>query len=179
MKVIIFIILTFISSNLSAQNIETYYFDVAQELGHCYEKLTTIEGDSGYYYPLCSDSAVRVFFLEPNYYCVYNENVGWCGSCGCHLDVYRLCDNEYKELGIFSCVSVEMQQPVKNYILISNLQKTSTCWASYKAKYNMKNDWLNLLEIVDYDHKYFGSKSEMHFHMNTCMYVDSLWLFKE
>ena len=79
MKIIIFIILTFISSNLSAQNIETYYFDVAQELGHCYERLTAIEGDSGYYYPLCSDSVVRVFFLEPNYYCIYNENAGWCG----------------------------------------------------------------------------------------------------
>ena len=62
MKIIIFIILSFISSNLSAQNIETYYFDVAQELGHCYERLTAIEGDSGYYYPLCSDSVVRVFF---------------------------------------------------------------------------------------------------------------------
>ena len=118
-------------------------------------------------------------FLEPNYYCVYNENAGWCGSCGCHLDVYRLSDNEYKELGIFSCVEVDIQQPVKNYILISNLQKTSTCWTSYKGKYNMKNDWLNLLEIVDYDHKYFGSKSDIHSHMDTCMYVDSLWLLKE
>ena len=64
MKIIIFIILTFISSNLSAQNIETYYFDVAQELGHCYERLTAIEGDSGYYYPLCSDSVVRVFWNQ-------------------------------------------------------------------------------------------------------------------
>ena len=88
-------------------------------------------------------------------------------------------DNEYKELGMCACIGVDMKQPIKNYILISDLQKTSTCWTSYKGKYNMQNDWLNLLEIVDYDHKYFGSKSDFHSHMDTCIYVDSLWLFKE
>ena len=35
----------------------------------------------------------------------------------------------------------------------------------------MKNDWLNLLEIVDYDHKYFGSKSDIHSHMDTCILI--------
>ena len=43
----------------------------------------------------------------------------------------------------------------------------------------MKNDWLNLLEIVDYNHRCFGSESDINLHMDTCMYIDSLWLLKE
>ena len=48
-----------------------------------------------------------------------------------------------------------------------------------KGKYNIKNDWLNLLEIVHYDHKLQGLESDYDVHMDTCMYVDSLWQFRE
>ena len=167
------------NSNNYKKTQNSYNLDIAKELGLCYDDKYLIQGGGDLYYPLCSDSSVRVFFLEPNYYCVYTDDIGWCGSCGCHLDIYRLEDNEYKELGICACIGVDMQQPIKNYILISDDHKTSSCWTYYKGKYNIKNEWLNLLEIVNYDHKYFGSKSDIHSHMDTCMYVDSLWLLKE
>tara|TARA_B100001287_G_C22571962_1_gene476707 strand:+ start:414 stop:962 length:549 start_codon:yes stop_codon:yes gene_type:complete len=175
---IIFLILTSFSSKISAQHGDSYNFDIARELGHCYDTLTPIKGDPDFYYPLCSDSSVRVFFLEPNYYCVYTDALGWCGSCGCHLDIYKFEDSIYKDLGIYYCINLDMKQPINNYILISDLHKTSSCWTSYKGKYNIKNDWLNLFEIVDYNHEYFGSKSDFPIHNDTCKYVDSLWLFK-
>ena len=179
MRIRILLIVTLFSSNMLAQNVDTYYFDIARELGHCYDTLTPIEGDPDYYYPLCSDSSVIVFFLEPNYYCVYTDAIGWCGSCGCHLDIYKLEGDEYKDLGMCFCIGLDIQQPINNYILISDVHKTSSCWSSYIGKYNIKNDWLNLFEIVNYDHKFFGSKSDLPSHMDNCMYVDSLWLFKE
>lgn len=179
MRIRILLIVTLFSSNMLAQNVDAYYFDIARELGHCYDTLTPIEGDPDYYYPLCSDSSVRVFFLEPNYYCIYTDAIGWCGSCGCHLDIYKLEGDEYKDLGMCFCIGLDIQQPINNYILISDVHKTSSCWSSYIGKYNIKNDWLNLFEIVNYDHKFFGSKSDLPSHMDNCMYVDSLWLFKE
>ena len=75
MKKLIYFVLLFPLITYS-QNRDIYNLDIARELGFCYDKLTPIEGDPEYNYPLCSDSAVRVFFLEPDYYCVYNEAIG-------------------------------------------------------------------------------------------------------
>lgn len=159
-------------------DLDTFNLNIARELGHCYDELIPFDDDPESFYPICSTD-VRVFFLKPNYYCVYTYHGGWCGSCGCHLDIYKMKDNEYEKLGICGCIVVDIQQPVKDYILISDTYKTSYCWTSYTGKYNIKNDWLNLLEIVHYDHKLQGLESDYDVHMDTCMYVDSLWKFRE
>ena len=60
-----------------SQKSDKFNLDIARELGHCYDKLTPIPDDADGHNPLCSDSSVRVFFLEPDYYCVYNEALGY------------------------------------------------------------------------------------------------------
>ena len=71
-----------------SQNIDKYNLDIARELGECYDKVV-VDKETEISYPLCSDSTVRVFFLEPNYYAVYNESLGWCGSAGCSVSFYK------------------------------------------------------------------------------------------
>ena len=71
-----------------SQNIDKYNLDIARELGECYDKVV-VDKETEISYPLCSDSTVRVFFLEPNYYCVYNESPRWCGSAGCTINFYK------------------------------------------------------------------------------------------
>jgi len=67
---IILICLPFI---VFSQKIDKFNLDIARELGYCYDKLTPVSDDVDRHSPLCSDSSVRVFFLEPDYYCVYNQ----------------------------------------------------------------------------------------------------------
>ena len=178
MKKLLYFLLLFPIITYS-QNRDVFNLDIARELGVCFDELTPIEDDPEYYYPLCSDSGVRVFYLEPNYYCVYTDAIGYCGSCGCQMDLYRKDNDIYKDIGSIFCIGVDINQPLNDYIIIYDLHKTSYCWTSYSGKYNMKNDWLNLLEVVDYDHKFHGLESDVELHMDTCMYVNLLWLFND
>ena len=74
----------------NAQEIQnSYNLDAARELGLCYDDKKLMPGGGDIYYPLCSDSSVRVFFLEPNYYVTYVDDMLSCGSCGCHMKLFK------------------------------------------------------------------------------------------
>lgn len=165
-----------------SQNRE-YNFDIARELGVCFDELTPIEDDPEYYYPLCSDSTVRVFFLEPNYYCVYSEAIGWCGSCGCHMDLFRKDNNKYQDIGGLYCIGVDIDQRNSNYIIMSDLLKKKYCWPWYKAKIYVKDDKFHIKEIIFYDHNVsefqLDTELDRKMHSDTCRYVDSLWILKD
>ena len=149
--------------------------DIARELGACYDELTPIEGDPEYYYPLCSDSAVRVFFLEPDYYCVYNDAIGWCGSCGCHMDLYKRENDKYIDKGSIWCIGVDLNQPIEDYIIIRDQIKKSHCWPYFSGKLGLINDTIQLYEIISYDHAIFRDEE----HPLDCEYNDSLLILKE
>ena len=174
MKKLIYFVLLFPLITYS-QNRDIYNLEIARELGECYDKLTPIEDDPEYNYPLCSDSAVRVFFLEPDYYCVYNEAIGWCGSCGCHMGLYKRDNDKYIYKGTIWCIGVDMDQPIEDYIIIKDQIKKSHCWPYFSGKLALINDTIQLLEIISYDHAIFRDED----HPLDCEYNDSLFILKE
>ena len=157
------------------QNLDPYHLDIARELNYCYDKLTSIEGDPEYDYPLCSDSAVRVFFLEPDYYCVYNEALGWCGSCGCSMRIYKRDNHKYIKKGQIGCIGVDIDQPIADYIIIKDQIKKLHCWPGFSGKLGLINDTIRLYEIMSYNHNIIRDKE----HSSDCFYNDSLWILKE
>ena len=174
MKKLIYFVLLFPLITYS-QNSDIYNLDIARELGECYDKLAPIEGDPEYNYPLCSDSTVRVFFLEPDYYCVYNEAIGWCGSCGCHMGLYKRDNDKYIDKGSIWCIGVDLNQPIEDYIIIRDQIKKSHCWPYFSGKLGLINDTIQLYEIISYDHAIFRSED----HPLDCEYNDSLLILKE
>jgi hypothetical protein len=174
MKKLIYFVLLFPMITYS-QNRDIYNLDIARELGFCYDKLTPIEGDPEYNYPLCSDSAVRVFFLEPDYYCVYNDAIGWCGSCGCHMDLYKRENDKYIDKGSIWCIGVDLNQPIEDYIIIRDQIKKSHCWPYFSGKLGLINDTIQLYEIISYDHAIFRDED----HPLDCEYNDSLLILKQ
>ena len=171
------LILLFIPFIGFSQNSDKFNFDIAKELGVCYDELTPIEDDPEYFHPLCSDSTVRVFFLEPNYYCVYNESPGWCGSGGCAIDFYKKENNKFINIpSIVWIGNIDINQEVRDYVIFSDTYKKSWCWSSYTAKIKVKNDQVYFEEIMDYEHVIFDMYKDLH--EEECRYSDSLWLLR-
>lgn len=174
-SIILLLILLCLSFIGTTQNRDIYNLDVARELGKCYDELTPIEHDPEYNYPLCSDSTVRVFFLEPNYYCVYNESSGWCGSAGCAVDFFKKENNQYVQIPASVWIGdIDIHQEVKDYVVYSYTYKRSWCWSVYSSKIKIKNDKVYFDEITNYHH-FFNDKG---FHKVDCEYSDSLWLLE-
>ena len=174
MKKLIYFVLLFPLITYS-QNSDIYNLDIARELGECYDKLAPIEGDPEYNYPLCSDSTVRVFFLEPDYYCVYNEAIGWCGSCGCSMEIYKRDNHKYINKGQICCIGVDIDQPLADYIIIKDQIKKLHCWPGFSGKLRLINDTIQLYEIISYNHNIIRNKE----HYFDCEYNDSLWILNE
>ena len=158
---------------------DLYNLDIARELGKCYDELTPIENDPEYNYPLCSDSTVRVFFLEPNYYCVYNESSGWCGSGGCALSFYKKENNQYIQIpALVWQGDIDIHQEVKDYVVYSYTYKRSCCWSSYSANIKVKNDKVYFDEIIEYNHNVINDVLNKESHSDTCEYQDSSWVLE-
>ena len=169
---IILICLPFI---VFSQKIDKFNLDIARELGHCYDKLTPISDDADGHSPLCSDSSVRVFFLEPDYYCVYNEARGWCGSCGCSMNIYKRDNHKYINKGQICCIGVDINQPLADYIIIKDQIKKLHCCPGFSGKLRLINDTIRLYEIISYNHNIIRDED----HPLDCEYNDSLWIQKE
>ena len=135
-----------------SQNSDKYNLDIARELGYCYDKPVLVP-ETEYFYPLCSDSTVRVFFLEPNYYVVYNESLGWCGSGGCSVDFYKRENNKYINIPSSTLLgSVDINQDINDYVVFSDVVKRDLCWTNYTVKIKVKNDIVYFDEVVKYEH---------------------------
>ena len=159
----------------TTQNRDKFNLDIARELGICYDELTPIEDDPEYHYPLCSDSTVRVFFLEPNYYLSYIASGGWCGSAGCAVDFYKKENNQYIQIPASVWIgNIDIHQEVKDYVVYNYTYKRSFCWSSYSAKIKVKNDKVYFDEIIEYKHLVNHKDS----HEAECEYSDSLWLLE-
>ena len=174
MKKLLYFLLLFPIITYS-QNRDMFNLDIARELGACFDELTPIEDDPEYYYPLCSDSGVRVFYLEPNYYCVYTDAIGYCGSCGCQIDLYRKDNDMYKDIGSIFCIGVDINQPLADYIIIKDQIKKMHCWPYFEGKIGLINDSLQLYEIISYTHYIIRDEE----HSLDCEFNDSLWILKE
>ena len=136
-----------------SQNIDKYNLDIARELGQCYDKSGPIPEVEGVFYPQCSDSTVRVFFLEPNYYVVYNESRGWCGSGGCSVHFYKRENNKYTEIPSSTLLGdVDITQEINDYVVFSDVLKRDLCWTNYTVKIKVKNDIVYFDEVVKYEH---------------------------
>ena len=117
-SLIILICLPFIGLS---QNSDKYNLDIARELGECYDKVV-VDKETEISYPLCSDSTVRVFFLEPNYYAVYNESLGWCGSAGCSVFFYKRENNKYVEIPSSVLIgAIDITQDINDYIVFTDI----------------------------------------------------------
>jgi hypothetical protein len=153
---------------------KTYNLSIAKELELCYDELIAIEDDPDYFYPLCSDSNVRVFFMEPYYYITYNKALGYCGSCGCSLDVFKKTNKGFIQVNAWSCCSIDIKQEVNDHIIIKDQYKKSNCWPSFEGRFNIVNDRFNLIEIIKYTHNPLNEE-----HSVTCIYNNTKWLLKE
>jgi len=155
----------------NAQEIQnSYNLDVAKELGLCYDDKKLMPGGGDFYYPLCSDSLVRVFFLEPNYYVSYVTTVGYCGSCGCHMQLFKKEENNYKLVDNWHCCGVDIKQTVTNYILVYDDEYGPGCRTVHTFKLKVRSDRFYIEEITDYEHKMSDD------HADFCYRGDSLWL---
>ena len=169
---LIFLVLPF---SIFSQNIDTTHISVARDLGYCFNRLKPKYPNPDSYYPLCY-SDVRVFHLKPNYYCIYDDALFSCGSCGCTLTIIRRKNDIYEEIGYISCISVDKNQPVNDFITIKDGFLASLCQVSYSGKYNINNVTLKLLEVVSYEHKFHGRESDYETHKNNCIYNNSSWI---
>ena len=115
-----FLIISCTSDKNSEEVKDPYNLDIARELEICFDEKVPIPDDPKYFYPLCSDSNVRVFFLEPNYYAVYSQSLGWCGSCGCHIDLFKKEEDKYTQVSGWACCGVDIKQPVEDYFIINS-----------------------------------------------------------
>ena len=159
------------------QSIDTYNLDIAKELGICYDTLTPISGDEEYFYPLCSDSTVRVFFLEPNYYVSYNESPGWCGSGGCSVNFYKKYKNKFIRIPSSTILgNVDINQDVNDYVVYSDVLKRDHCWTFYTVKIKVKNDIVYYDEIIKYEHKIHHDDTK--YHSENCESFDSSFLLR-
>tara|TARA_Y100000813_G_C24101692_1_gene323327 strand:+ start:89 stop:649 length:561 start_codon:yes stop_codon:yes gene_type:complete len=157
-------------SNNSQETQNSYNLDVARELGLCYDDKKIMPGGEDFYYPLCSDSSVRVFFLEPNYYVTYVNDIGSCGSCGCHMELFKKEENNYKSVDIWHCCSVDLKQTATDYILVNDGENGPGCWTAHTLKIKVRSDRFYIEEITDYYHKISDN------HADFCFREDSLWL---
>ena len=154
-----------------SQNIDKYNLDIARELGECYDKVV-VDKETEISYPLCSDSTVRVFFLEPNYYAVYNESLGWCGSAGCSVSFYKRENNKYVEIPSSVLIgAIDITQDINNYIVFSDLVKRDHCWTYYTVKIKMKNDVVYFEELVKYDHQILDKEHSIYCESNTTSFL--------
>jgi len=157
----------------NAQEIQnSYNLDVARELGLCYDDKKLMPGGGDFYYPLCSDSSVRVFFLEPNYYAVYNQSVGFCGSCGCHIDLFKKEDNNYISVDGWSCCGVDLRRDITDYILVHDDENGPGCFTAHTFKLKVRSDRFYIEEITHYEHNIRDP------HADFCYRGDSLWLIE-
>ena len=167
------IILFFFPLFSFSQSIDKYNLVIAKKLGVCYDTLTPITGDEKYFYPLCSDSTVRVFILKPNYYLVYNESPGWCGSGGCSLEFYKKENNKFIEIPSSTLLgNVDINQDINDYVVYSDVLKRDNCWTYYTVKTKIKNDIVYYDEIIKYEHKIHDD----HNHSENCESFDSSFL---
>jgi hypothetical protein len=170
---IIFLCIPFIGFS---QNSDKFNLDIARELGECYDSLTSIDGSFNFFYPLCSDSTVRVFFLEPNYYCVYNESPRWCGSAGCTINFYKKENNKYVRISDSGWLGdVDIHQEARDYVLFSDTYNKTLCSASYTAKIKVNNDTIYFAAITEYSHLIYDKDLHKEY---SCSHSDSLWLLR-
>jgi hypothetical protein len=152
------------------QNLDPYHLDIARELELCYDDKKLIPGGGDFYYPLRSDSLVRVFFLEPNYYVTYVQDVASCGSCGCHIELFKKEENNYKSVDHWHCCFVDLKQTVTDYILVYDDEYGPGCWTAHTFKLKVRSDRFYIEEITGYEHKMRDN------HADFCYRGDSLWL---
>tara|TARA_B100000767_G_C19584697_1_gene458827 strand:- start:18 stop:656 length:639 start_codon:yes stop_codon:yes gene_type:complete len=164
-------------STAISQSIDTTHLYVARDLGYCINKLKPLHLKSSFYHPQCYTD-VRVFHIKPDYFGIYINSAGHCGSCGCHLTIVKKKNDILVEVGMVSCIDVDMNQPLSNdFILINDGFMTSLCHISYRAKYSINDKSLKLLEVTKYEHRYHSSKkSEYDTHKNDCEYKNSSWM---
>jgi len=157
----------------NAQEIQnSYNLDVAKELGLCYDDKKLMPGGGDFYYLLCSDSSVRVFFLEPNYYVTYVTTPADCGSCGCSIELFKKQENNYKSVDSWGCCHVDIKQPATDYILVYDDENGPGCWTAHTFKLKVRSDRFYIEEITDYEHNMRDP------HADFCYRGDSLWLIE-
>ncbi len=155
----------------ASQNSDKYNLDIARELGYCYDKAVPIT-ETELFYPLCSDSTVRVFFLEPNYYIVYNESPGWCGSGGCSVDFYKRENNKYINIPSSTLLgSVDITQEINDHVVFSDVLKRDLCWTDYTVKIKVKNDTVYFDEVVKYDHRINDKRHSINCESNNPLFL--------
>jgi hypothetical protein len=155
----------------NAQEIQnSYNLDVARELGLCYDDKKLMSGGGDFYYPLCSDSSVRVFFLEPNYYVAYVDDMLSCGSCGCQLELFKKDDNKYILVDVWHCCGVDLRQDFTDYILVHDDENGPGCFTTHTLKAKVRSDRFYIEEITNYEHNMSDN------HADFCYREDSLWL---
>ena len=175
MKKILIILLCLPNIGFS-QNSDKFNLDIARELGHCYDSLDPRYDPHRFHHTLCSDSNnVRVFFLEPNYYCVYNAK--WGGSAGSDLNFYKKENKKYVRLINYALQGyVDIHQEEKDCIMFKNDYKKDLCYASYTSKIKVINDTIYNESVTEYNHVIYG---DIDFHNNyKCKLTDSLWLLQ-
>lgn len=189
MKKILFILVFFPSVIISQetnngiklnQTIDTTYAYIARDLGLCSNGKKPKKLNSEDIPHAKCHKNTRVFHIKPNYFAIYMDAISWCGSCGCGLYLYKhKLDTTLEEIGGMSCIYVDLAQQVnENYIIITDGFLTRKCEVSYSAKYDVKDDKFNFVELVKYEHKYHGIDSEFKEHKDHCIYNDSNWVAK-
>ena len=169
------IILFSCNSNNNTEEVKDLYnLDLARELELCFDEKKPFPEDPKVFYPLCSDSTVRVFFLESNYYVTYINATGWCGSCGCHMELFKKEEDKYILVDNWACCYLDLTQPIADYIIIKDGKKNDYCWPGYEAKIKVKYDKFYIDEIIAYNHKIVNDDE----HLDSCKYQDSLWVFE-
>ena len=173
-KILFVLIFQNLTVLLFSQNTDKFNLEIAKEIGICFDSLVPIDGDEEYYYPLCSDSNVRVFYLKPNYYVVYNQAPGWCGSAGCSVELYKKENHQYISIPASIYIGhIDINQEINDYIIYSDVYKKSLCWTYYKVKMKVKDDLFYFDKIIEYDHKIHHED-----HDKDCRFNDSLILLR-
>tara|TARA_Y100000766_G_scaffold157041_1_gene134856 strand:- start:10870 stop:11427 length:558 start_codon:yes stop_codon:yes gene_type:complete len=158
------------NSNNYKKTQNSYNLDIAKELGLCYDDKYLIQGGGDLYYPLCSDSSVRVFFLEPNYYVAYVDDMLSCGSCGCQLELFKKDNNKYILVDVWHCCGIDLRQDFTDYILVHDDENGPGCFTTHTLKLKVRSDRFYIVEITNYEHNMSDS------HADFCYREDSLWL---
>ena len=96
----------------------------------------------------------RVHFLKPNYLIIQAESAGFCGSGGCHIDVFQYTDGIFSSLDKSNFSTLLSKESTNEYIIESKSEKINggRCNSNYKRKFYVNSDSIQYLEIYDVLH---------------------------
>ena len=96
----------------------------------------------------------RVHFLKPNYLIIQAESAGFCGSGGCHIDVFQYTDGIFRSLDKSNFSTLLSKESTNEYIIESKSEKINggRCNSNYKRKFYVNSDSIQYLEIYDVLH---------------------------